>query len=442
MGGGVVRLFPVCRVGLAWGPGSSMPARGNPCLRQVRETGPVRAIGATMASVRLTRSAGANSTWRPRRPADTRTVGPPTIGRVDDDRQRPARRQWADAADHAAGHALGVAWLGQVRRAAHPSAARHPTRVELPVDRDDGQREPVPSSRTTSVLSDAGRVDAKGCGRFQAVVRALVARASMPRPGARSRGRCGDVPVRTSRSRAGVAWLATPPIVSISAMLRAPIGGTGTCGPTAVRPPSRSREPAHAMAGIHAGAPRLTFDTLGLSADLLQTVTEEGYALPTPVQAAAIPLVLAGRDVLAAAQTGTGKTAAFTLPILDRLRPHANTSFSPARHPVRVAHPRAHPRARDAGRRERADVRSDRAAALDRGLRRHPDGSADQGPACRGRDPRGHARSAARPRRAEGGQPQPGLDPRPRRGRPDARHGLPAGHPAHPRAAAASSART
>ena len=80
----------------------------------------------------------------------------------------------------------------------------------------------------------------------------------------------------------------------------------------------------------------MTFDTLGLSADLLQTVIEEGYVAPTPVQEQAIPLVLAGRDVLAAAQTGTGKTAAFTLPILDRLRQHANTSFSPARHPVRV----------------------------------------------------------------------------------------------------------
>src|SRR4051812_8103065 len=80
----------------------------------------------------------------------------------------------------------------------------------------------------------------------------------------------------------------------------------------------------------------MTFDTLGLSADLVRTVDEEGYEQPTPVQEQAIPLVLQGRDVLAAAQTGTGKTAAFVLPILDRLREHANTSFSPARHPVRA----------------------------------------------------------------------------------------------------------
>ncbi len=80
---------------------------------------------------------------------------------------------------------------------------------------------------------------------------------------------------------------------------------------------------------------RLTFATLGLSADLVAVVAEEGYETATPVQTAAIPHVLAGRDVLAAAQTGTGKTAAFVLPILDRLRQHANTSFSPARHPVR-----------------------------------------------------------------------------------------------------------
>ena len=80
----------------------------------------------------------------------------------------------------------------------------------------------------------------------------------------------------------------------------------------------------------------MTFDNLGLSADLLATVAREGYTEPTPVQASAIPLVLDGRDVLGAAQTGTGKTAAFVLPILERLRRHANTAFSPARHPVRA----------------------------------------------------------------------------------------------------------
>lgn len=80
----------------------------------------------------------------------------------------------------------------------------------------------------------------------------------------------------------------------------------------------------------------MQFTELGLSPDLLKTVEEEGYEAPTPVQERAIPEVLARRDVLAAAQTGTGKTAAFTLPILDILRPHANTSFSPARHPVRA----------------------------------------------------------------------------------------------------------
>jgi ATP-dependent RNA helicase RhlE len=80
----------------------------------------------------------------------------------------------------------------------------------------------------------------------------------------------------------------------------------------------------------------VTFDQLGLSPEILRAVHDEGYQSPTPVQAQAIPLVLAGRDLMARAQTGTGKTAAFALPILERLRSHANTSFSPARHPVRA----------------------------------------------------------------------------------------------------------
>ncbi len=63
---------------------------------------------------------------------------------------------------------------------------------------------------------------------------------------------------------------------------------------------------------------------------------EQGYTDPTPIQAQAIPVVLAGRDLLGAAQTGTGKTAGFALPILQRLSQKANASHSPARHPVRV----------------------------------------------------------------------------------------------------------
>ncbi len=61
------------------------------------------------------------------------------------------------------------------------------------------------------------------------------------------------------------------------------------------------------------------FTELGLSADILRAVAEQGYDTPTPIQAQAIPLVLEGRDLMAAAQTGTGKTAGFTLPILQLL---------------------------------------------------------------------------------------------------------------------------
>ena len=63
----------------------------------------------------------------------------------------------------------------------------------------------------------------------------------------------------------------------------------------------------------------MSFDTLGLSADLLRAVSDQGYSEPTPVQRLSIPAVLAGGDVMSRAQTGTGKTAGFTLPILQRL---------------------------------------------------------------------------------------------------------------------------
>ena len=63
----------------------------------------------------------------------------------------------------------------------------------------------------------------------------------------------------------------------------------------------------------------MQFNELGLSEKVLQAVEASGYTTPTPIQAQAIPEALAGRDVLGIAQTGTGKTAAFTLPMLSRL---------------------------------------------------------------------------------------------------------------------------
>lgn len=82
--------------------------------------------------------------------------------------------------------------------------------------------------------------------------------------------------------------------------------------------------------------PKTTFADLGLAPELLKAIHEQGYSSPTPIQAQAIPEVMAGRDIMGGAQTGTGKTAAFTLPILQRLLPHASSSPSPARHPVRA----------------------------------------------------------------------------------------------------------
>ncbi len=77
----------------------------------------------------------------------------------------------------------------------------------------------------------------------------------------------------------------------------------------------------------------MSFDTLGLSAELLRAIGEQGYTEPTPIQRKAIPAILEGKDVMAGAQTGTGKTAGFTLPLLQRL----NTKpIKNGRRPVRA----------------------------------------------------------------------------------------------------------
>ena len=77
----------------------------------------------------------------------------------------------------------------------------------------------------------------------------------------------------------------------------------------------------------------MSFDTLGLSAELLRAVSEQGYSEPTPVQRKAIPIILEGKDVMAGAQTGTGKTAGFTLPLLQRL---SRNPIPGGRRPVRA----------------------------------------------------------------------------------------------------------
>ena len=79
-----------------------------------------------------------------------------------------------------------------------------------------------------------------------------------------------------------------------------------------------------------------SFADFNLDSRILSAISRMGYTTPTPIQEQAIPVVLQGGDVMGAAQTGTGKTAGFGLPLIERLLPRANTSMSPARHPVRA----------------------------------------------------------------------------------------------------------
>ncbi len=89
-------------------------------------------------------------------------------------------------------------------------------------------------------------------------------------------------------------------------------------------------------ASTKSDAPAASFENFGLSAEILRALADQGYLQPTPIQAEAIPVILKGRDVMGAAQTGTGKTAGFSLPVIQMLQPQANGSTSPARHPVRA----------------------------------------------------------------------------------------------------------
>ena len=169
-----------------------------------------------------------------------------------------------------------------------------------------------------------------------------------------------------------------------------------------------------------------TFSELGLNADLLKALAAEGYTTPTPIQAQAIPSVIAGRDLLGIAQTGTGKTAAFALPILHRLA--ANRRPAP-RHGCARARAVADARAGRPDRRQLPDLRPPHRPHRRRHVRRRRAPAAGDAMAA--------ASTCSSPRPAACidhldqriGRPLGHRDPRPRRGRPDARHGL---HPPHP----------
>lgn len=79
-----------------------------------------------------------------------------------------------------------------------------------------------------------------------------------------------------------------------------------------------------------------TFNQLNLSDALLRAIADQGYIKPTPIQARVIPSIIDGKDIMGSAETGTGKTASFTLPMLHRLQHYENSSASPAKHPIRA----------------------------------------------------------------------------------------------------------
>ena len=103
----------------------------------------------------------------------------------------------------------------------------------------------------------------------------------------------------------------TPSALSIARGAETPGGTETVAAPHALTPGGLAREEA-ALA-------KTTFEELGLAPELLDAVRDAGYTHPTPIQEQAIPLARKGRDLIGLAQTGTGKTAAFTLPIIDRL---------------------------------------------------------------------------------------------------------------------------
>ena len=169
-----------------------------------------------------------------------------------------------------------------------------------------------------------------------------------------------------------------------------------------------------------------SFNEFGLAEPILRALSEEKYVTPTPIQAKAIPLLLGGRDLIGIAQTGTGKTAAFALPILNRLaanriRPERKTCRVLVLSPTRELSGQILDSFRTYGRHLRISIRARH--------RRRVDGRPGPRAAERRRRAGGHARPPARPGAEQRAAARQHRDVRARRSRPHARHGL---HPRHP----------
>ncbi len=179
----------------------------------------------------------------------------------------------------------------------------------------------------------------------------------------------------------------------------------------------------------------MPFSALGLSPSLCAPLARLGYTQPTPVQIEAIPIVLTGSDLLARAQTGTGKTAAFGLPMIDRLlvRGPRPTQLRKPRGlilvPTRELAVQVH--------KAMGVLRRAGASPYDRHLRRRVAARPDTGAPARRRHCRRDAGTSHRPYAAAHDRFVGGGDSHPRRRRSHARHGLSAGAPPHSRRAAA-----
>ena len=198
------------------------------------------------------------------------------------------------------------------------------------------------------------------------------------------------------------------------------------CG-VAVAAGERRRRGRHTL-GVSTSESAPTFADLDLRPELLQALSALGYEEPTPIQREAIPPLLAGRDLLGQAATGTGKTAAFALPLLHRLPPLAERTGTPT---ALVLVPT----------RELAVQVSEAMHKYGRGLGARvlpvyggtADRAAAAGAGARGRRRRGHARAGPLDQLGRGTlQLDAVAHGRARRGRRDARHGLRRGHRGDP----------